>query len=233
MATPGTTDALVVYLGWGIATSPLPLAGLAVMLLSDRARRTATVFTAVWLACQVVAIGLFTAGAGALAHLDISTRLKRDIAFGLMIVAAAMIVAAVVMMLRQRRHPDPSSGAATRAFLAKAEHAGAREAAGMAFATAALNVTNVPYWAGIGLLIQHARVPLGETAALVLLGAVSASLTFLLATILMFAVGSRVTPLLRWVRDELVRHSGSVVPGFLLISGAVLGLLAASDLGWV
>lgn len=233
MASQGATAALVLYLGWGIATSPLPLAGLAVMLLSDRARRTATVFTAVWLVCQLAAIALFTAGAGALAQLDLSTRLKRDIAMGLLAVAVVMIIVAVVMVLHHRRHPDPSAGSTTRAFLGKAEHAGAREAAGMAFATAALNVTNVPYWAGIGLVIQRARVPGQEAAALVLLGAVSASLTFLLATVLMFAFGERIAPALRWLRDELVGHSGSVVPGFLLVSGAVLGLLAASDLGWV
>ncbi|MDQ1247860.1 MAG: hypothetical protein QG597_2232 [Actinomycetota bacterium] len=233
MATPGTTDALVVYLGWGIATSPLPLAGLAIMLLSDRARRTASVFTAVWFACQVVAITLFTTGAAALEHLDLSRRDKRDIAVALLVVAVIMCAAGLTMMIRQRRHPKPSAGASTRDFLAKAQRAGAKEAAGMAFATAALNITNVPYWVAIGLVIQRARVTGPDTVALVLLGAVSASLTFLLATVLMFVLGARITPVLRWLRDELGRHSTTVVPGFLLMSGVVLGLLAASDLGWI
>lgn len=233
MAHQGGTVALVLYLGWGIATSPLPLAGLAVMLLSDRARRTATVFTGVWFACQLVAIGVFTAAAHLLVRLDLSSRTKHDVAVAMLVVAAVMIVAGVALMVRERRHPKPSTGASTREFLQRAGNAGAREAAGMAFATAVLNITNVPYWAAIGLVIERSHAGIGERSALVLMAAVAASSTFLLATVMLFALGSRLTPALRWCRDTLVKHSGSVVPGLLIMSGTVIGLLAASDLGWL
>ena len=48
----------------GHRDEPLPIAGLAVMLLSDRARTTAWAFTGTWLACQVVAVCALTAVGG-------------------------------------------------------------------------------------------------------------------------------------------------------------------------
>ncbi len=103
----------------------------------------------------------------------------------------------------------------------------------MAFATAALNITNVPYWAAIALVIQRGHPTAVDRVGLVLLGAVAASATFLLASAAMVVLGDRIHPALRRGRDILTAHSGSVVPAVLLMSGAVIGLLAASDLGWL
>ena len=155
---------LVVYMGWGIATSPLPLAGMAVMLLSDQARRTAATFTAVWFACQVVAIAAFTSVSHALVHLDVSSH-KRDIAYGLLAVGVCLLPAAAVMALRNRRHPHAQRRATHQGLPGSSRHRGPREAASMAFATAALNVTNVPYWAAIALVIERAHTNTGGQGA--------------------------------------------------------------------
>jgi hypothetical protein len=227
------TAAVVAYLGWGIATSPLPIAGLAVMLLSDRARTTAWAFTATWLACQVVAVTAFALLGGLLAGIDLTSRVKHDIGLAMLVTGALMVLGGCWVLIRQRRHPSPRAGQHTRAFLDRAAAAGPRSAASMAIGTALVNPTNLPYWAGMALVIQRARVGAPEEAALVALGAVFASLTFIVISSLVVVLGHRLDRPLDWARRELVRHSSSVVPGFLITSGAILGLLAASDLGWL
>lgn len=232
MAVDGASLGLVVYMGWGIATSPLPLAGMAVMLLSDQARRTAATFTAVWFACQVVAITAFTSVSHALVHLDVSSHTKRDIAYGLLAVGVCLLPAAAVMALRNRRHPSPNAGQHTKDFLDRAATAGPREAASMAFATAALNITNVPYWAAIALVIERAHTNTGGQVLLILVAAFAASITFLLAWLAMLLWGDRLHSRLEWLRDTLVRNAGSVVPGLLAITGVICIALAGIDLGW-
>lgn len=233
MTSFGATLAICLYLGWGIATSPLPIAGLLVMLLSKRAKATAWAFTVTWLACQLVAISVFTVVARALASIRVTSSEKDTLAGLMLAVAAAMVIAGLVLVIKQRRHPDPNSGEHTREFLAKAADAGPRQAAGIAVTTAVLNVTNVPYWVGIGLMIHRSRLPLDDRVVLVVLSSIAASLTFILATLAVVVLGGRAERALNWGRDTLVKHSGSVVPSFLLISGACFGLLAAYDLGWL
>lgn len=233
MTSFGATLAICAYLGWGIATSPLPIAGLLVMLLSKQARATAWAFTITWLACQLMAITAFTMLARALASIRITTSEKDDIAGLMLAVGAAMVVAGAVMVVKQRRHPDPNSGGRTRDFLDSAAEAGPRQAAGIAVTTAVLNITNVPYWIAIGLMIHRSRLPIDDRALLVVLSAIAASLTFILATLAVVLLGERAERALAWGRKTLVKHAGSVVPSFLLMSGACVGLLAAYDLGWL
>ena len=224
---------MVAYLGWGIATSPLPIAGLAVMLLSDRARTTAWAFTGTWLACQVVAVCALTAVGGLFAGIDLTTRVKRDLGWAMLIVGALMVVTAGVVYLRQRRDPSSRAGAHTRDFLQRAAQAGPRSAASMAVGTALVNPTNLPYWAGMAIVIQRARLELPQDAALVAIGAIAASITFIAISLLVLALGHRLDRPLDWARKELVKYSASIVPGFLVTSGVVLALLGASDLGWL
>lgn len=227
------TAAVVAYLGWGIATSPLPIAGLAVMLLSDHARKAAWAFTGTWLACQLAAVGVMTAIGSLFTGIDLTARVKHDIGWAMLVVGALMVVGAGVVFLRQRRHPSANAGSHTRDFLDRAAQAGPKSAASMAIGTALVNPTNLPYWAGMALVIQRARMGSGEDVALVLLGALAASITFIAISLLVSALGHRLDRPLDWTRRELVGHSASIVPGFLVTSGLVLILLAASDLGWL
>lgn len=233
MSTYGETLAISSYLAWGIATSPLPLAGLAVMLLSERARRTAAVFTLTWWVTQVVALTAFAIGAHLLLGLKLSADERRDIALSLLVLGAIMLVAGAVMGWREWRHPSGDSGHQTRAFLAKAQVAGGKQAAGMAVATGLLNVTNVPYWAGIGIIVERSHLPTPDKISILAVASVVATITFIVISLVVAIGGRRVRHLLERGRDFLERHAGGVVPGFLAVSGIVLCAIAAGDLGWL
>ena len=232
MATAGATMGLTAYLAWGIATSPLPIAGVAVMLLSDQAKRTATAFTATWWACQLLAISVFSVIAHYLLNLHVSADERRDLAISLLVLGAIMAGAGVALALRSRWRPRPDAGAHTRSFLTRAQAAGTREAMGMAVATSLFNITNVPYWVSIGLLIERSHADLAAKTGIVVLTSLVASSTFLVITAVVMLTGARFQARLEWGRDELVKHSGGVVPGVLLVSGLVLVVLAGFDLGW-
>ena len=232
MAGPGALLGLTAYLAWGIATSPLPIAGVAVMLLSERAKRTATAFTAAWWMCQLVAISVFAVVAHYLLAMHVTTDERRALATALAVLGVAMVFAGVVAVLWERWRPNPNSGAHTRAFLARAQVAGPRDAVGMALATSLFNITNLPYWVSIGLLIERSHAELATKVAVVLITSLVASSTFLVITAAVLLTGNRLAHRLESGRDFLVRHSGGVVPSFLIISGLVLIVLAGMDLGW-
>lgn len=233
MANPNAGIALASYFAWGVATSPLPLAGLAVMLLADRARRTTITFTAVWFGCQLTALALFLWAAKLLGNLHISASTKTDIAWAMCGLGAVMVLSGVSMMLWQHFHPSGNSGKNTRAFLARAEVAGRKDAALMALATSGLNITNFPYWASIALVLYRANITGFDLVAAVLWCAFIASITFILSTAIVLASGDRLLHRVAWAKNLLLRHSGAVIPSFLLISGAVLLVLSALDLGWI
>lgn len=233
MNSYGTTLALCVYLAWGLATSPLPLAGLAVILLSRQAGRAASVFTATWFVCQLVAISLFSFLAHYLLNFKETSHEKEVIGATLFGLGASMMLVGAIVWWRQRKHPDASSGKQARDFLERASRAGPREAWKLAIITALLNVTNLPYWAGIGLLIERSHLSVPDRATIIFVTSVVASITFVTVTVVVLAGRGRFDPLLGRGRDFVLRHSGSVVPGFLAGCGIGTALVGASDLGWL
>ncbi|HQZ85745.1 MAG TPA: hypothetical protein PLB21_09000 [Actinomycetota bacterium] len=60
-----------------------------------------------------------------------------------------------------------------------------------------------------------------------------ASVTFIVITAVVLMTGDRSKALLAKGRDFVLRHSSSVVPGFLIGSSIGLFLVAADDLGWI
>ena len=73
----------------------------------------------------------------------------------------------------------------------------------------------------MAIVIQRARLELPQDAALVAIGAIAASITFIAISLLVLALGHRLDRPLDWARKELVKYSASIVPGFLVTSGVV------------
>lgn len=233
MSSYATALGLTSYLAWGIATSPLPLAGLAVILLARNPGRAASVFTAAWFGCQLVALSIFAFASHQLVRVQIGASEKETLAYLLLGTAGVMLVAGVAIGYRDKRHPNPKNGQRTRDFLGRAERAGPADAVKLAVLTALLNITNVPYWVAIGLIIERSKVDPIDRISLILTSTLIASITFILITAVVMMTGDRSKALLARGRDFVLRHSGSVVPGFLIGSSVGLCLVAAGDLGWI
>ena len=108
---------------------------------------------------------------------------------------------------------EPENGQQTWA-LARAERAGPGRAWKLAIVTALLNITNVPHWAGVGLLIERSRLSVADKVSIIFVTSVVASVTFIFVTILVLASRGRLDRLLGRAATSC-SHSGSVVPGFL------------------
>jgi hypothetical protein len=85
----------------------------------------------------------------------------------------------------------------------------------------------------IGLIIERSKVDAFDRASLIVISSVIASITFILITAIVLLTGDRSKALLAKGRDFVLRHSSSVVPGFLIGSSVGLFLVAAGDLGWL
>ena len=233
MSSYATALGLTSYLAWGIATSPLPLAGLAVILLARNPGKSAGVFTAAWFCCQLVALSVFAFASHQLVRIQVGAEEKQTIAYLLLGTGAVMLLAGLAIGYRDRRHPNPRNGQRTRDFLRRAEHAGPADAVKLAVLTALLNITNVPYWVAIGLIIERSKVDGLDRISLIVSASLVASVTFIVITAVVLMTGDRSKALLAKGRDFVLRHSSSVVPGFLIGSSIGLFLVAADDLGWI
>lgn len=233
MSSYATALGLTSYLAWGIATSPLPLAGLAVILLARNPGKAAGVFTAAWFCCQLVALSVFAFASHQLVRIQVGAEEKQTIAYLLLGTGAVMLLAGLAIGYRDRRHPNPRNGQRTRDFLRRAEHAGPADAVKLAVLTALLNITNVPYWVAIGLIIERSKVDGLDRISLIVSASLVASVTFIVITAVVLMTGDRSKALLAKGRDFVLRHSSSVVPGFLIGSSIGLFLVAADDLGWI
>lgn len=229
----GSALLVCLYLGWGIATSPLPIAALLVMLLSKDARRTAVAFTATWLLLQAVAIAIFVVLASTLIHADPSPASDQRTGRAMLAVGIACFVLAGGLALWNRAHPNPSRGDKTRQFLQRAADAGPKDAAILAAASVLLNVTNIPYWVGMGVIVERARLNWPDRIVIIVLASIMASITFIVITIAAVLAQKRVDRAAEWGREKLSEHASAAGPVFALTCGFIFTFLGASDLGWI
>ncbi len=229
----GAALALCIYLGWGIATSPIPIAALFVMLLSKDSRRTSVAYTATWFVLQFLAIAACTWAARTFIHAAPTESHQHRIGAAMVAVGVACFALAGALALWNRAHPNPARGDKTRVFLKRAADAGPKDAAILAVLSGLLNVTNVPYWVGMGLIIQRAHLAWGERMSIVIAASVAASITFIVITAAAVLATARVNKIAAWGRDKLTEHASASGPIFALTCGFVFTFLGASDLGWI
>ncbi len=231
MSSFGATLGLCAYLGWGLATSPLPVVALGAMLLNKKPGRAAAVFTAGWFIFNLLALAIIAPIIdSAISAIDPAAH-KHTIGIIGCALGTVLIVAAIVTWQRSR-HSDHSNNAnKTKAMIERAANADVRSAAWLAFIFSILNVTNYGYWAGIGLFLHRSGLPTDQRIEIALISAAVATSTFLAVTLLVLAFPERIKPWLAKGRHYVETHSGSMIPGILLTAGIVLALVGTKDLG--
>lgn len=231
MTSFAATLALCAWMGWGLATSPLPLAALGVMLLNNNPARAALSFTATWFTCQLVAIAVCVPMVGLLLGIEFTTHEKSVVGYVGVILGSLMTIGAVIAWIRSR-HSDSTSGAdKSAAFLNRAATATPRQAAQLGFIFGLLNITNVAYWLATALFIHRGELDLAGEATAVLVTALVASSTFIMVSLLALIFRRQLTPWLNKGKQFVLKHSGSIVPGILLTAGLALIAIGTKDLG--
>lgn len=218
---------LIAYLAWGMATSPLPIVALALVMLGKRPLQTSVSYTSAWAANMAVGISVGCLAAHGVARVGISAGEKRVVGHVLVALGVVLIAYGLFMLWRTRGRPSDSESVVR--FLERAQNAGPREVAVLASVAGLLNLTNYPYFIGIGLLVE--RDQSAPALVLITFATFVASSTFLITIAIMMAFGDRITPRLERGRAALLKHSGAVLPGVLLTAGAMVLLLGLSDSG--
>lgn len=229
----GAALAFCAYLAWGLATSPMPIAALLVMLLAKDPRRTSTSFTVTWLALQFLAISAFAFAARTFIHVDPTKGEAHRTGTWMIGVGIACFVMAGALALWNRSHPNPSRGKSTRKFLDAAQNAGPKDAAYLALLMAIVNITNLPYWIGMGLMLERAHLSWPDRFSIIVICSIVASLTFIVITVAAALAEDRVKKLAAWGKDKLTKNSSAAAPFFAITCGIIFCFLGASDLGWI
>jgi len=225
------TLALCAWLGWGLATSPLPLVALAVMLLNKNPVRAGLAFTGSWFLFQLIAVLVISPLVMRLLSIKMTASQKHVVGWAGVILGTALVVVAVLTWWRERGETNSNQAAKARALIDKAASADVRQAVYLGFFFTLLNVTNVAYWAGVGLFLHRSGLPQDERFEIIFLTALVASSTFIVVTLLVFAFPRQIRPWLDHARNFVLKHSGSILPGLFLVAGLTLLAVGTRDLG--
>ena len=203
----------------GVALSPVPIIGLILMLLSDRARTNGLAFLLGWI------LGLGTAGgillaisSGAGTESDDGTTddwvgwLKVDLGVLLLFLA----------FRNWKQRPAPGEKGEMPAWMASVSQFNAIKAAGLAFALSAVNPKNLALTAAAVASIASAGLETGEEIVVLIIFIAIASITIIIPVVAYFAMGEKADALLGSWRDWLERNNNVVMAVVFLIFAAKL-----------
>jgi hypothetical protein len=211
--TRALTD--VMPLAAGVALSPIPVAALLLMLLSEHETANGGAFVLGW----VVAVGGLT-GATVLAGVSFHpsnppTAVKAaELAIGLVLVAGAA--------LAWRRRPRTATQRRPPRWLAATDAISQPAAAALAVALVLLNLKDATLTVGAGAAITDARLAAAQT--ILCLAVFTAVATITVTAPFAFAVlaGRRAEPTLRRWHAWLDRNGTTAGAGILSLTGIVL-----------
>lgn len=204
----------VVPLALGVALSPLPVAALLLMLLSEHEIANARAFVVGW-------AGTLAVLAGAAAVSGLSFRASDpppavhavELATGVALLAAAGLV--------WRRRPRTAAERPPSRWLTAVDGISQPGAFGLAAALVLLNVKDAALTVGAGAVIADAELPAGRTLIAIALFTALASLTVAVPFGLAVLAGDRADPTLRRWHGWLERNGTTVVTAVIGVGGVV------------
>lgn len=213
---------LILPMGWALATSPLPLAALVAMLLTDKPVRASVTFTLTWTLGMIALIAAASTVGSTLLRLTPKGHKDDFVTISLIAIGLLAILIGITVWWRQRGKDHSGQRERTRRILDAAAAAGPRRALEFGLIAVFGNVTNYPCVLAIALVMARGELTAGQAALAVLVGALVASCTFIAVTIAVFAARARMVPLLGRGREYVIKRSSGAVYGFLLGTGLVL-----------
>jgi hypothetical protein len=211
--TKALTD--IIPFAVGVALSPLPVAALLLMLLSEHETVNGRAYVLGWIG----AVGGL-ASATVLAHVSfepshppVAVR-AAELAIGLILVAGAVLA----WIRRPRTAADPRPAR----WLSATDAISQRGAAALAVALALLNLKDATLTIGAGAAISDARITAGQS--ILALAVFAAVATITVAAPFLFAVvaGQRAKPTLRRWHGWLDRNGTAVGASVISLAGAFL-----------
>jgi len=203
----------------GIAISPIPVIATILMLLSPRARATASAFSIGWVVGVSIAAVIFTS-VGALVELgesDTSAPIRG-------VVRLALATALLLLAIRAfRRRPRGDASPTMPSWMASVTDMTTTRASALGLMLAVANPKNLVMAASAGIAVGHA----GPGGAMVVGGVVFVivAVSTVVAPVVVFLVApERVSGALERLREWLVRNNSVIITVLLVF-------LAVSNLG--
>ncbi len=200
----------------GIAVSPVPIAGVILMLLASRARVKAPLLLVGWLigialvATLVLLIPGLSADSG-----EPSTTTG--------IIKGVLGVLLLFFGVRQWvARPGADDEVATPRWMAGIDTLGAGGAFGVGFLLSALNPKNLLLAAAAGASIGAADLSGGQNVAAIVAFTIIASLTIAVPVIGYLFAGDRLQPALGNAKNWLIQNNTAVMSVLLLVLGVIL-----------
>ncbi len=208
----------ILPLAVGIAVSPLPIIAVILMLLSPRARATASGFLAGWLVGIVTATSAFTLFSSALP--DEPSSAGRPVWGTLQLALGAGLL---VLAFRQwRGRPRGDDEPSMPPWMRGIDSMTFWSATGLGLVLSAVNPKNLLLAASAGLAVGEPGLSAGELVAAVAVFALIAGSTILVPVVAYLSAARRLEAALRALRDWLTRENATIMAVLLLVLGVVL-----------
>lgn len=207
-------------LALGIAISPMAIIAAVLMLLSPKARATATGFLVGWLVGIVAATTVFTLVGGLLPASEPGPPATIR---GVIHLAVGVLL--LVLAVRQwRRRPTAGEPAPLPAWMRAIDSISwpAAAAAGFGFLLSGLSPKNLLLAAAAGVEIGAAALPMAETVAVVAIVVLLAGATVLIPVAAYLVAAERLRAPLGALRGWLAAENAVIMSVLLLVLGVVL-----------
>lgn len=200
----------------GVALSPLPVAAVMIMLMTNRARTNAPAFLCGWV-LGILTVGrvVFLLPAVSAAQTD-PTSLSGVIRIG-------FGIALLLLSLRQwRQRPAPGTPVVVPRLLTSLDKIGVVHAAATGFLLSGINPKNLLLNAAGAATIDQLGLPPGDQLIALLVFATIASVTVVVPVAVYFLFRRRAEATLGQWKDWLIRNNATLVVAVLFVFGALL-----------
>ena len=202
----------------GVLVSPIPIAGLLLILLSDKAGANSIFYTLGWMVGNAV---VFTIGLLCMS-LGIGTE---EPGTGAKVVSLLLGVLLIILAVGEfLKRPKKGDSPPTPNWFAKMKKIGIGQAAGSGFFLSALNPVNALLSLGAGAGVGALGLGMGQQALSLLVFTLLASASIILPTVAFLLAGHRLDQTLDVMRKWLVKNNAIITSVLLLVIG--LGMVS-------
>lgn len=200
----------------GVALSPLPVIAILLLLLSPGGRAAATAFLAV----RVMSVTAVAGGAALLTELLPESNGTSPAAAWLRIILGVALIGLAIKKWTGR--PVAGADVELPTWMASIEGMSTAGAARLGFILSAINLKELAFGVGAGLIAGGAGLSVGATLATVLIYVALACLSVVIPVAAFVFAGARAEPPLRRARTWLIDNNAVVIAVVLLVIGAIL-----------
>lgn len=197
----------------GVLVSPLPVAGLILILFSDKARSNSIFFLLGWMIgnASLFLLGMLFMGLGAQ---------RGDPEPAGRVISLVLGILLILLAVREFLHrPKKGEKPKTPAWFARISHIGVWGAAGFGFSFSALNPVNALLSLSAGAQVGALRLTNAQRGAITVIFVLIASASIIVPTVAFLIAGHKLDKALDALRGWLLRYNAVIMSALLLLIG--------------